>query len=264
MPARRTRIKTSWMPIPGSGISSSHKPGSRLLLTSAFMNLSLQHEHYGERIQVQKRQLRFLGLEAGGESKPSGLATLQWDGRTLRLTQLDCLDEPDDIIQWAADTAGNDAVIGIDAPTVVPVDAPDAGTLRSADRLAHSAYDKYHAGPSSTSLSLTVRHRTTRLSSELSNLRFLHGDQLTPQSHGRHQIEVHPPAAAVQLFMLARVIRYRRGTIAERKAGLQLLRGLMLDHFPRLFPKLALTELPEVPTNARDLKALEHRLDSLM
>jgi hypothetical protein len=36
------------------------------------------------------------------------------------LTQLDCLTEPDDIIHWAAVTAGNDAVIGIDAPTVVP------------------------------------------------------------------------------------------------------------------------------------------------
>lgn len=155
-------------------------------------------------------------------------------------------------------------MIGIDAPTVVPVDAPDAVTLRPADRLAHSLYDKCHAGPSPTSLSLAVRHRTTWLSSELSNLRFLHGDQLTPQSEGRHQIEVHPPAAAVQLFLLARVIRYRSGTIAERKAGLQLLRGLMLDHFPRLLPKLALTDLPEVPANGPDLKALEHRLDSLM
>lgn len=182
------------------------------------------------------------------------------------MTQLDCLTEPDDIIQiqWAADTAGNDAVIGIDARIVVPGDAPDALAMRSADRLAHSLYDKYHAGPSSTNLSLAVRHRTTRLSSELANLRFLHGDQLTPQSEGRHQIEVHPPAASVQLFLLARVIRYRRGTIAERKEGLRLLRGLMLDHFPRLFPRLALTELPEVPSNSADLKALQHRLDSLM
>ncbi len=50
------------------------------------------------------------------------------------------------------------------------------------------------------------------------------------------RLKVHPPAAAVQLFLLARVIRYRRGTLAERKEGLRLLRGLMLDHFPRLFP----------------------------
>jgi len=180
------------------------------------------------------------------------------------LTQLDCLTEPGDIIQWAADTAGDDAVIGIDAPTVVPADVPDAIAMRAADRLAHSLYGKYRAGPSPTNLSPAIRQRTTRLSSDLSNLRFLHGDQLTPQSEGRHQIEVHPPAAAVQLFLLAHIVRYRRGTIAERREGLRLLRGLMLDHFPRLFPRLALTELPEVPMLGPDLKAMEHSLDSLM
>src|SRR6202790_4619577 len=37
MPARRTRINTSLMPIVGWGMSSSQSPGSRLLLTSAFM-----------------------------------------------------------------------------------------------------------------------------------------------------------------------------------------------------------------------------------
>jgi pyridoxamine 5'-phosphate oxidase len=180
------------------------------------------------------------------------------------LTQLDCITEPDDIIRWAADTAGDNAVIGIDAPTVVPGDVPDAIVMRSADRLAHSLYGKYRAGPSPANLSPAVWHRTTRLSVSLANLRFLHGDQLAPQSDGRHQIEVHPPAASVQLFLLARVVRYRSGTIAERKAGLRLLRGLMLDHFPRLFPRLALTELPEVPSRGPDLKWMAHRLDSLM
>src|SRR5260370_22171254 len=37
MPARRTLIRTSLIPISGSGTSSSHSPGSRLLLTSAFI-----------------------------------------------------------------------------------------------------------------------------------------------------------------------------------------------------------------------------------
>src|SRR5690349_7102103 len=43
MPVRRTRIKTSLMPICGSGTSSSHSPGSRLLLTSAFMVDAIPH-----------------------------------------------------------------------------------------------------------------------------------------------------------------------------------------------------------------------------
>ena len=180
------------------------------------------------------------------------------------MTQLDCLTEPGDIIEWADHTAGDHAVIAIDAPTVVPPDVPDALAMRSADRLAHSLYGKYHAGPSPTNLSPAFWQRTTRLSSSLLNARFLHGDQLAPQSEGRHQIEVHPPAASVQLFLLASIVRYRRGTLAERKEGLRLLRGLMLDHFPRLVPRLALTGLPEIPVHSADLKTMEDRLDSLM
>jgi pyridoxamine 5'-phosphate oxidase len=207
-------------------------------------------------------------LEAGGESKPSGLATLEWDGRTLRLMQLDCLIEPDHIIQWASDAAGINAVIGIDAPTVVPSkvpgEVPDAGALRPADRLARSLYGKYSAGPSPGNLLPAVWNRTTRLSSSLAARQFLHGDRLIPQTDGRHQIEVHCPAASVQLFLLARMVRYRRGTLAERREGLRLLRGLMLDHFPRLFPRLALDALPEVPETPAEVRVLEHRLDSVM
>ena len=180
------------------------------------------------------------------------------------MTQFDCLTEPDDIIQWADDTAGNNAVIGIDAPTVVPAYAPNAVAMRSADQLALSLYGKYRARPAPTNLAPAFRQRTTALSSSLAKLRFQHGDRLTPQSQGRHQIEVHPAAAAVQLFMLARVIRYRRGTLGERREGLRLLRGLMLDHFPRLFPRLDLTGLPEIPAAGPAVKAMEDRLDSLM
>jgi pyridoxamine 5'-phosphate oxidase len=182
----------------------------------------------------------------------------------LHLTQLGCLTEPDQIIQWADDAAGSHAVIGIDAPTVVPPDVPDASAMRSADRLALSLYGKYRAGPSPGNLVPAFWHRTTGLSSSLAGRHFLHGDQLLPQSEGRHQIEVHPPAAAVQLFLLARVIRYRRGTLSERREGLRLLRGLMLDHFPRLFPRLALADLPEIPMQGGELKAMEDSLDSLM
>jgi pyridoxamine 5'-phosphate oxidase len=182
------------------------------------------------------------------------------------LKQLDCLTEPDDIIRWADATAGEHAVIGIDAPTVVPSVVPPAtaAAMRPADRLAYSLYGKYRAGPSPTNLSPAVWQRTTRLSSSLASLRFLHGDQLPPQSEGRHQIEVHPPAAAVQLFLLARVIRYRGGTLGERREGLRLLRGLMLDHFPRLIPKLDLSDLPEIPAPSADLRILEDHLDALM
>jgi pyridoxamine 5'-phosphate oxidase len=106
--------------------------------------------------------------------------------------------------------------------------------------------------------------RATELSSSLTSLNFVHGDRLAPQSRGRHQIDVDPPTAAMELFLLARVIRYRRGKLAERREGLRLLRGLMLDHFSRLIPRFALTELPEIPDAAAALRRIEDRLDSLL
>jgi pyridoxamine 5'-phosphate oxidase len=180
------------------------------------------------------------------------------------LTELDCLTERENIVEWADAAAGSDAVVAIDAPTVVPLEIPDVLSRRPADRLAHSLYGKYRAGPSPANLSPALRQQSTRLSSSLAGLQFLHGDQLAPQADGRHQIEVHPPAASVQLFLLGQVIRYRRGTLAERREGLRLLRGLMLDHFPRLVPRLALTDLPEIPLCGPDLTMIQDRLDSLM
>src|SRR5512140_2959061 len=46
MPVRRTRMKTSLMPNVGSGISSSHSPGSACALTSAF---TVSPDCYGNR-----------------------------------------------------------------------------------------------------------------------------------------------------------------------------------------------------------------------
>jgi pyridoxamine 5'-phosphate oxidase len=146
---------------------------------------------------------------------------LEWDGRALHLKQFDCLIDTDEIIQWADDAAGSDAVIGF-------------GT------------------------------RATQLSCSLTTLNFVHGDRLAPQSRGRHQIDVDPRTAAMELFLLGRLIRYRRGKLTERREGLRLLRGLMLDRFSQLVPRAAVTELPEIPNSSTDLRSMEVRLDSLL
>src|ERR1035437_8175851 len=53
MPVYRTRISTSLMPITGSAISSSQRPGCSLLLTNAFINcppeVQVPHEVVSQR-----------------------------------------------------------------------------------------------------------------------------------------------------------------------------------------------------------------------
>lgn len=136
--------------------------------------------------------------------------------------------------------------------------------MRVADRLAHSFYGKYHAGAYPASRARRFWKRTTRLSSSLAKLGFGHGDEWAPKSIGRFQIEVHPHAAAVQLFLLDRIVKYKKGRLEERAAELKRLRGLLLERLPALVPRLPITELPEIPASGRELKAVEDQLDALL
>jgi len=204
--------------------------------------------------------VRFLGIDFGWQKNPSGLAVLEQDGPILRLLKLECLTDPGEIVAWADANAGTDAVIGIDAPIVIPNDTG----MRPADRLAHSMYGKYHAGAYPASRARSFWERTTKLSADLSRRGFRHGDKLRAQARGRHQIEVHPHAASVQLFDLDRIIKYKRGSLAERVAGLGMLRALVLARLPMLVPRLAPPIIPEIPATGKALKACEDQIDALL
>ena len=184
---------------------------------------------------------------------------LEWDGGTLHLRSLLRLTEPREILDWAGAEAGSDAIAGIDAPIVIP----NATGMRDADKLAHSLYGRYHAGAYPASRARRFWKRTTGLSTQLRKLGFEHGDVLPRRATGRYQIEVHPHAAAVQLFALNRIVKYKKGSLAERAAELDRLRSLMLDRFPRLAPSLAIDTLPEIPSTGAALKDLEDRLDAI-
>jgi pyridoxamine-phosphate oxidase len=204
--------------------------------------------------------LRFLGIDFGWENQPSGVAALDWANETLHLVALDRLANPSDVLRWVTAQAPESAGIGIDAPLVIP----NAAGMRIADRLAHSYYGKYHAGAYPASRARTFWKRTTRLSSSLAKLGFAHGDEWAPKSSGRFQIEVHPHAASVQLFLLDRIVKYKKGRLDERVSELKRLRGLLLERLPTLVPRLAPTELPEIPTSGRELKAVEDKLDAVL
>lgn len=188
------------------------------------------------------------------------MAGLEWNGSSLRLLSLDRITDPNDILNWVDANAMPDTGIGIDAPIVIP----NASGMRGADKLAHSFYGRYHAGAYPASRERSFWKRTTGLSAELRKRGFQHGDTLIARSPGRYQIEVHPHAASVQLFALNRIVKYKKGSVAQRASELGRLRGLMLENFRRLTPMLPLDGLPETPRNGPELKDLEDRLDGLM
>ena len=206
--------------------------------------------------------MRFAGIDFGWERQASGLALLTWNGSSLHLEKLDMATEPAAVVKWTAEEAGPDAVVAIDAPTVI---ANKTG-MREADRLTHTLYGKYDAGSFPASRARGYWKRTTGLARALERRGFLHGDTLAPRSQGRWQIEVYPHAAAVQLGGLDRVIKYKRGTLAQRSSELARFRQLLLERLPRLTPRLALSDsgLPAIPASGGDLKRVEDQLDALL
>jgi pyridoxamine 5'-phosphate oxidase len=77
-------------------------------------------------------------------------------------------------------------------------------------------------------------------------------------------VEVHPYAAAVQLFLLNAIVQYQKGSLTDRATELARLRALILERLPSLIPKLELNELPQIFERGRELKAVEDQLSALL
>jgi pyridoxamine 5'-phosphate oxidase len=204
--------------------------------------------------------MRFIGIDLAWERGNSGLARLDWDGTSLKLRELELLDDLKKILRWVEERGGENAVVAIDAPTVIP----NRAGMREADRLTHERYGKYDAGCYPASRARTYWRRTTAFSKALERAGFAHGDQMPTRANGRWQIEVYPHAAAVQLFALRRILKYKRGTVAERAKALAELRMLVQERLPLATPRLAPPELPDIPHNGRALKQTEDELDALL
>jgi predicted RNase H-like nuclease len=171
-----------------------------------------------------------------------------------------------DILSWLDHSLqpNESAVVAVDAPTIIP----NSTGMRLPDRLAHQQFGRYHAGCYPANLGLPFAQRTTAFGQALEQRGFLHEPTLPMrQVVGRYQLEVFPHAATIHLFRLERILKYKKGRIAERRQGLIQLRHHILMQLPQLMPPVSLADpqiIPEVPTTGKAMKALEDRLDSLI
>jgi predicted RNase H-like nuclease len=221
--------------------------------------------------------MKFLGIDFGWRSQPSGLCCLALENKTLHLIDLTRLAEVAAVLTWIdAQVAPQEpALIAVDAPTLIP----NASGMRLPDRLAHKYFGRYHAGCYPANLGSPFATRTLDLGLRLEARGFAHAPTLTAQQPGRYQIEVFPHPATIHLFGLERILKYKKGRLAERRVELLKLRQYILDVLPTLEPALALSEslstdlsthsshcspLPDVPQTGSALKELEDKLDSLI
>jgi predicted RNase H-like nuclease len=204
-----------------------------------------------------------IGIDLGWSSGASGLCCLALNASTLTLLDLQCQQAIADILNWVDQcTTDAPAIIAVDAPTLIP----NKTGMRLPDRLAHKYFGKYHAGCYPANQSRPFADRLMAFGLSLEARGFHHAPTLTPQEPGRYQIEVFPHPAMVHLFQLNRILKYKKGTVSDRRAELSKLRHYILSILPTLEPALNLqdTDLPVIPQKGAAIKAVEDQLDSLI
>lgn len=206
--------------------------------------------------------MKFLGIDLGWISGPSGLCCLELVGDGLVLQTLERQSTLDEVLVWVDSVTRDDvpAIIAVDAPTLIP----NATGMRSPDRLAHKYFGKYHAGCYPANLARPFAARLVQFGLDLEARGFQHAPTIEPQKSGRYQIEVFPHPATIQLFNLSQILKYKKGRLAERRKALGELRQLILTQLPQHDPPLVIEHLPEIPTTGKVLKALEDKLDSII
>jgi len=213
--------------------------------------------------------VKFIGIDLGWRSGESGLCCLQLTGDRLVLLDVTRQLSLEAIFAWLDDWVkpAQSAMVAVDAPTIIP---NQTGT-RLPDRLTHQYFGKYHAGCYPANLGRPFAQRTIAVGLELEARQFAHAPTMTSQEPGRYQIEVFPHPAMVRLFQLDRIIKYKKGTLAEKKSALMRLQICLKTYLSQLTPALDISHALIQPLwrspldlKGKELKALEDQLDSLM
>ena len=212
---------------------------------------------------MQNPTAKFLGIDLGWQSGPSGLCCLHLRAGSLILTDLKRYAAVEDILNWVDHHAADcsTVAVAVDAPTLIP----NQTGMRLPDRLAHKYFGKYDAGCYPANRSRPFAQKLIAFGLALESRGFRHAPKAPAQSIGRFQLEVFPHPVTVHLFNLQRILKYKKGTLAQRRPELEKLRQYQLQVLPLLEPPLMLQEfdLPEIPQTGTAMKAVEDQLDSL-
>lgn len=214
------------------------------------------------------KALKFIGIDLGWYSQPSGLSCLQLQDQTLSILAFERQDSIAEILAWcdALISPEEAALIAVDAPTLIPNETG----MRVPDKLTHKYFGRYHAGCYPANLQRPFAEGTVAFGLSLEERNFQHAPIIIPQKQGRYQIEVYPHAAMVQLFGLKQILKYKKGRIAQRKVELKKLQQSIQTVLTQLTPTINLGDFTSAiaqsldPLKGTALKAIEDQLDSLI
>jgi predicted RNase H-like nuclease len=167
----------------------------------------------------------FIGLDLAWniDANHSGIAVLKGDERGVSLKAVSegaCSSEA--VLSFVAKHSGPDSVIAIDCPLVV---ANETGQ-RPCENEAGMVFSTFHAAPYSTSKSRLYWNVGPNMALALGQHGYKHNFDIgqARRRSGRWLFEIYPHPAMVRLFSLERIIKYKKGRVDEKKAGLKVLR----------------------------------------
>ena len=190
--------------------------------------------------------------------KPSGLASLHWDGKRLHLTALSLL--PTHAAVLDAIPNHEPLWIGLDAPVII---TNPSGT-RQADRAAHQLFSRQYAGAYPVHLGLPFAPGILALVDQLRAKGFDTTPPAQAQSPTQHLFEVYPHAASIRLFNLPHILPYKKGKIATRLPALTQYRDLLATGLKTRRPSFTAKDLPPTGHTLAEMKACEDQLDAVL
>lgn len=165
----------------------------------------------------------FIGIDLAWQSErnPSGAAVLHGDALAAELVAVaDPLRSIAQVKAWTASHIEATTVIAIDAPLIIG----NIVSLRGCERDIGVRYGARHASCHASNLTLYPEAASVALASWLGNQGFVHA---AVGFGNRSMLEVYPHAAFVALFDLPTIIKYKKGRVAQKCAGLRQVQATL-------------------------------------
>jgi predicted RNase H-like nuclease len=167
----------------------------------------------------------FIGIDLAWKSNrnPTGAAVLQGDRSGAQLEVVSTLRSFDEVLQFVRTHTAPETVLAIDAPLIVVNETGQRGC----ETLVGKRYGNRDASCHTSNTKLYPEAASVALTDKLLAEGFVHVQTLCEQRTGRILMEVYPHAAMVALFNLPKILKYKKGKLAQRRVGLRSLQTLL-------------------------------------
>ena len=210
----------------------------------------------------------FIGVDLAWQSDKnhSGIAVLRGDSSGATLFSCSAnIATLQGVVNYILANATANTVVAIDAPLIIK----NAGGQRPCEKLISQKFGRYHASAHTSNLTRYPDAGSIQVAQLLEQNGFSHTPNPTTDKYkeGRWLFEVYPHPAQVVLFDLEKIIKYKKGRIADKRAGLEILRHYIKTKFgqgrPPLRPNDLFEELLNQDFDRLKGKALKHYEDIL-